>query len=73
MSSQEAVVKNFLTSKQLAERWQMHPGSLANWRVQGKGPKFVRFGMNQPGAAKALYPLSEVEAFEAKHLRKNTA
>lgn len=32
------------TPKQAAERLQMSPHTLAKWRVQGCGPKFVKAG-----------------------------
>lgn len=50
-----------LTSKQLAGRWCMAEGTLANWRAQGRGPPFIRFGR------RILYPLSEIERYEREH------
>ena len=49
----------YLTTEQLAARWQMSKGTLANRRVYGGGPKFIR-----QGRRKILYPLAEVERFE---------
>lgn len=56
-----------LTAEELADRWRMSPGTLQNHRTQGKGPKFIKFGR------RVLYPLSEVEAYEAARLKGNTA
>jgi hypothetical protein len=56
-----------LTPKELAARWHFSTGTLANWRITGYGPRFLKFGR------RVLYPLVEVEAWEAEHLRANTA
>ena len=56
-----------LTPPELAKRLRLHVVTLANWRVKGKGPKFVKFG-------RAIrYPLSRVEAWETEQTRSNTA
>jgi hypothetical protein len=54
-----------LTPEELAERWRISKGTLANWRVSGEGPRYIKFGR------RVLYPLSEVEAFERKSLRNS--
>jgi len=53
-----------LTARELANRWHKSTNTLANWRNAGKGPSYI-----QPGGKRcpALYPLSEVESYEAKH------
>lgn len=56
-----------LTPKEAAERLRSSPGTLANWRVQGGGPKYIKFGR------KVLYPLAELEAFEKSHLMVATS
>jgi len=50
----------YLTPKQLSDRWEGHitVKTLANWRCDGKGPTFRRFGN------KILYPLPQVERYE---------
>ena len=50
-----------LTSKELAKRWGINPGTLANWRVFGNGPRFIKLGWA------VVYPLDAVEAYEKKH------
>lgn len=54
----------FLTPEQLSVRWNFRPSvnTLANWRCQGKGPKYVNI-------AGVKYPLSEVEKYERKILK----
>jgi hypothetical protein len=50
----------FLTERQLAERWQVNPGSLANARGRGRSlVPFVRI------MGRIRYPLATIEQFEA--------
>lgn len=50
-----------LTPKEVAKRLRLNIGTLSNWRGEGKGPRFLKFGR------KILYPISEIELFERKH------
>lgn len=54
--------KQFLTPKQLAERWGgiVSVQTLANWRASGKGPRFVKIG------ARVTYDVADVVAWEAQ-------
>jgi len=56
--------EEMLTIDELLARWrgQVARKTLANWRVQGRGPVFVKVGKA------VLYPVSAVEAFEANRL-----
>lgn len=56
-----------LTPKETAERLRVTTGTLANWRVLGQGPKFVKLGR------KVLYPVAQIERYETAQLRTNTA
>lgn len=56
-----------LTPQEVAVRLRLSTGTLSNWRVRGDGPRFVKMGR------KVLYPLVEIEAFEARQLRVSTA
>lgn len=56
-----------LSTEELSRRWQMHPGSLVNWRVKGRGPRFVKIGK------RVLYDLVDVEAFEQRSKKRSTA
>lgn len=51
----------FLTAAEVSQRWggAVGTGTLANWRVQGKGPAFVKLG------SKVLYPVEELDQWEA--------
>ena len=51
---------------QLADRWLISPRTLEQWRWLGKGPRYVKIG------ARVLYPLAEIEAYEAQQLHANT-
>lgn len=55
----------YLTTEELALRWRMSPGSLANWRSQNKGPSYVKVGL------KALYALTEITDWEKRSLKKD--
>lgn len=48
-----------LTTRDLAQRWQVNAGSLANYRSAGRGVPYVKIG----GAVR--YRLRDVEGFEA--------
>jgi hypothetical protein len=55
-----------LDQKELAKRWLISPRTLEQWRWQGRGPRYLKIG------GRVIYPLSEVEVFEAAHLHANT-
>ncbi|MBK6306864.1 MAG: helix-turn-helix domain-containing protein [Gemmatimonadetes bacterium] len=41
--------------------------TLANWRVQGRGPRFVSYG------GRVLYERAALESFIAQHVRRSTS
>lgn len=55
-----------LDVSQLAERWHLSEGTLNQWRRYGKGPLYLKIG------DKVLYRLSDVEAYEAANVRRET-
>lgn len=55
-----------LTPEELAERWSVKEGTLANWRVRSYGPKFLKLG------GLIRYPLNEVERWEKLEMRAGT-
>jgi len=55
-----------LTPTELAARLRKSVPTLANWRVQGKGPRV-------PPGCPLLYPISEVEKWEREKLASSTA
>jgi len=52
--------KNFLTPEQLATRWGVSVGTLANWRSQKKMRYFKSLG-------KVFYKLTDVLSYERKN------
>lgn len=57
------VEERLLTPKQVADRWQVHPELLANWRHAGVGPPYVKIGHS------VRYSSSAIDAYEAAHER----
>lgn len=57
----------YLTPAEVAEKLCVNVGTLANWRVVGYGPKFVKFGR------KVLYAEREVVAFEKLSEHEDTS
>ena len=57
---------DYLTPRELAARWRniVSLSTLDNWRSSAnRGPRYVKIG------GRVLYPLAEVEAYEARNLR----
>jgi hypothetical protein len=68
MRSAAAKVKPELEEKlwtpaEVAERWNMSPVTLRNWRAQRRGPRAIHI------AGRALYPQSEIARWEATRRR----
>ena len=53
----------FLDTYELAERWGMHPQTLAKWRRKEAGPKFIK--AQHP--VRILYPILEIESYERQN------
>ena len=68
MSEEKEVIH--LTTEELATRWRMSVSGLAAWRVQGKGPRYLKLGDGRH--AQILYPLSEVKTFERMRFKQST-
>jgi hypothetical protein len=51
----------------LAERWLISPRTLEQWRWQGRGPRYLKI------CGRIIYPIYEIEVFEAANLHANTA
>ncbi|NOG71275.1 AlpA family transcriptional regulator [Roseicella sp. DB1501] len=52
-----------LTQSELAERWRLSTRTLEKWRQGRRGPRHLKLG------GRVVYPLEEVEHFEATHLQ----
>lgn len=48
------------TTRELAKRWNVNPGTLDNWRSKGVGPTFSRLGHQ------VVYSAQEIERLERK-------
>lgn len=61
--------KQFITPGDLSDRWggRINIRTLANWRSNGSGPKFLKIG----GAI--LYRVSDVESWEARNTVSSTS
>ncbi|MBN9344509.1 MAG: hypothetical protein BGO76_00645 [Caedibacter sp. 38-128] len=57
----------FLTPAALAQRWNLEPNTLGQWRWNGRGPKYLKIGR------RVLYRLCDVEEFEKRSLRQHTS
>jgi len=55
------------TSQEAALSLRLAEGTLANWRVQGRGPAFVRIG------GKVCYRDEDIEAFISGGSRRSTS
>ena len=56
-----------LLPKEAASRLRITPGTLANLRCAGTGPRFIRFGR------RVLYRECDIAAFEQAHTKTPTA
>lgn len=50
----------YLTTKDLASRWGIHPGTLENWRQKKYGPRYIKIGRS------VRYLIRAVEAWEKR-------
>lgn len=57
----------FLTTEQLAERWNMQPETLEVWRQRKKGPKWVR--LTEGKRPSIRYPIELIHEYEAANTR----
>lgn len=51
-----------LTTDELAKRWGLSANRLRQWRVEGKGPSFIKLGTTPK--APVRYRLEDIEDFE---------
>lgn len=54
----------YLTPKELADRWKITPATLANWRARKTGIQFVKLGDGPK--ARVLYRMIDVKFFERR-------
>lgn len=56
-----------LTTAQAAEVLDVHPATLATWRTEGRGPRFIKIGERN-----VRYARSELEAWLDSQVRTGT-
>lgn len=49
-----------LSTKELAVRWKISPSTIRKWRVQKKGPKYIRIG------GTVRYRIEDVQEYETR-------
>lgn len=59
-------LEHYMTIDEVATRFQVHRGTLCNWRTQGVGPKYVKIGRT------ILYAVDDIEAFEKESQKRST-
>jgi DNA-binding transcriptional MerR regulator len=60
-------MSDMMHPRQVAERYNMTPESLANWRREGKGPPFIRLGNGR--RPRVMYRLDDILQWEKEHKR----
>ena len=50
--------KDYITPKELADRWHKSPRTLANQRMKGEGPPYYKIGK------KILYDMADIKEIE---------
>ena len=55
-----------LSTRELAERWNISRRTLDRWRWAGEGPRFLKLG------GRAVYRIADIEAFEEAHVHTRT-
>ena len=53
---------NLLTPNELAARLKISPTTVRRWRMEGYGPKWIKFGSAQSSAVR--YEIEDVEKWE---------
>ncbi len=56
-----------LNQNELAERWDLSPRTLEQWRWRGVGPQYLKIG------GRVIYRLEDIETFESARLHHNTS
>lgn len=61
-SSEGTNEKRYINQRQLAERWDVSPGTIIKWRNEGRVPFF-----RLPGTSRVLYPIDQILECEQTH------
>lgn len=60
--------KNMLTTGELAEMLGVAPQTLRDWRMQGRGPAFLKLG--HPVSGRVMYRAEDVDAWAQSRLAR---
>jgi predicted DNA-binding transcriptional regulator AlpA len=60
-------MNELLDTTETAERLRMHPTTLATWRTQGRGPRFLKMGQR-----KVLYRATDIDEWLDQNERRST-
>jgi predicted DNA-binding transcriptional regulator AlpA len=55
-----------LSTRELAERWNISRRTLDRWRWAGEGPRFLKLG------GRVVYRIADIEAFQEAHVHTRT-
>jgi predicted DNA-binding transcriptional regulator AlpA len=55
-----------LSTRELADRWNISRRTLDRWRWAGEGPRFLKLG------GRVVYRIADIEAFEAANVHTRT-
>lgn len=66
LTVETVMTQHLITPIELAERWRIHIKTLSNWRVQGRGPSYVKLGAGK--RTRVLYRAEDVARYEAAGL-----
>lgn len=58
--------QEYITTRQLARRWNMSVDTLRKWRYEGRGPRY--FKPSGPNG-NALYKIADIEEWEREHTK----
>ena len=58
---------SLLTAEETAKLLKVHPATLGNWRVSGRGPRFVRIGR------RVRYSVIDLESYVADRTKQSTS
>ena len=64
---------HLLDTKSAAPRIGVSQGTLENWRVQGKGPRFIKTTSGPGSRGKVLYDPADIEAWKEANRFQSTS
>ena len=73
MSAMERIINasTLLTNAEAAQLLGCKPQTLRKWRLEGRGPSYIRLG--EAPTARVAYRLSEIETWLSEHTFKSTS